>query len=299
MADIKSRIRFKRGTTTQINSNTDKLLPGAPVFDTQTRELYIGNTDSASDKTIKNSGILVKDAKAAVNVTDKIGGVDIKGTNGIFQNDGKTAKNTTNVTSKIGGIDIKGVNGIFEDDGKKVKNSTHSDFVTVLQTTGNSTTQPMSQNAISTKLEEFETKKLITDFPNTGLIIEGSGWVTCLESVNEGDQLEVVFKYDNYIGSLTTNYGRKSTKHVKRGEITRVEYSGESPDGLFMAFSDTFVFRITDTSGSVYSYTLSMRVNPGNNTQLDTAVYLAVKDSDDNYAYRLPTFTIYKIYKIK
>ena len=96
MANIKSRIKFKRATTASIAASADILLEGAPVFNTDTKELLVGNNTTPA-----NSGILVKDAK---NVTTQINGHNVAD---IFETDGvttKMSKNAQKITT-IDGVD--------------------------------------------------------------------------------------------------------------------------------------------------------------------------------------------------
>lgn len=59
MAEIKSRIRVKRCTNTSLSSHNNDTLPaGAPLYNTDTNELFVGENDRLEDKRAVTSGEL-------------------------------------------------------------------------------------------------------------------------------------------------------------------------------------------------------------------------------------------------
>lgn len=59
MAEIKSRIRVKRCTNTSLSSHLEDTLPaGAPLYNTDTGELFVGKNDKLEDKRAVTSGEL-------------------------------------------------------------------------------------------------------------------------------------------------------------------------------------------------------------------------------------------------
>ena len=106
---MKNRVRIARTSNLSNLSGdalTQQVADGQPFYDKETNKLYIGqqvpNGQSTRNATLgdfQNNTVEPINATNADNVTSTIDGHDIKGANGIFENDGVTVKQATNATN--------------------------------------------------------------------------------------------------------------------------------------------------------------------------------------------------------
>lgn len=88
-----NRIRIARGTKADLQSVTENIPAGVPIYTTDENKLYIGREGK------KGSELEAINAKHADNVTKTINGKPITGIDGIFEKDGTTVKLALNVVN--------------------------------------------------------------------------------------------------------------------------------------------------------------------------------------------------------
>lgn len=176
---MKNRVRIARTSNLSNLSGdtlTQQVVDGQPFYDKETNKLYIGqqvqdggSTRNATLGDFQNNTVEPINATNADNVTSTIDGHDIKGANGIFENDGITVKQATNA----------------------IKNSddSYSGF-----------TQDID-NILKANADEIVSKKILLWQATNNLDSDGyteisfTDDITLLHQVNRGDILEFSYKY--------------------------------------------------------------------------------------------------------